>query len=261
MIETPVDAVILAGSRPAGDPLADAHSAPAKALVKVAGRPMLSYVAKALIDHKAIGSIRILAQDTETLKSDPGTSWLVKEDRIKFTVSRSTIATSIDEILAQDDARFPLLITTADNVLLSEAMITRFSDGAEGSDIAIAVVEKQVLFARYPESKRTWIKFRGGQYSGANLFYFGSAKAQRALRVWAEIEQDRKKGWKILTIFGPWLLFLAVVRLISVDQFAARVGKKLGLSVSIVKMPQAEACIDVDKQSDLDLVEKILASS
>lgn len=260
MTKTRVDAVILAGSRPSGDPLADAHGAPVKALIEVAGKPMLAHVAKTLIDHKAIGSIHILAQDTEIFGKHPGTKWLADEARVKFSTSRSTIATSIEEILAQDDARFPVLITTADNVLLNKPMIDHFVDEAAGSDIAIAVVEKRILLARYPSSKRTWLKFRGGHYSGANLFYFGSAKAQRILRHWAEVEQDRKKGWKILTIFGPWLLFLVLTRMINIDQLAERVGKKLGLRIAIVKIPQAEACIDVDKEADLILVEQIMTA-
>jgi GTP:adenosylcobinamide-phosphate guanylyltransferase len=259
MTEAPIDAVILAGSRPAGDPLAEAHEVSVKALVEVVGKPMLSHVAKTLIDHKAVGSIQILAQDIDIFRRARGTGWLTDQGCIKFTTSRSTIATSMEEMLTQDDARFPVLITTADNVLLDETMISHFVSNAKGSDIAIAVVEKQVLMAKYPASKRTWLKFRGGQYSGANLFYFGSAKAQRILRYWAEVEQDRKKGWKVLTIFGPWLLFLVLTRMINIDQLAERVGKKLGLKIQIVKMAQAEACIDVDKQSDLDLAEKILA--
>ena len=49
-------------------------------------------------------------------------------------------------------------------------MIAEFLDGAEGSDVAVAMVERDVLLTRYPESKRTWLKFRGGWWSGANMF-------------------------------------------------------------------------------------------
>ena len=261
MTKTVVDAVILAGSRPAGDALALAQDAPCKALVRVGGKAMLAHVAEKLAGHAAIANIHILAQDIEIFSADQDTRKLAAEPRIAFHQSEATIAASLQRMLVDNKTSFPLLITTADNVLLSDAMIEAFLNNADGADVAIAIVARELMMKSYPESKRTWIKFRGGQYSGANLFYFGSPKAQRALRLWAEVEQDRKKGWKILTIFGPWLLFLAVARLISIDQFATRVGKKLGLRVSIVKMPQAEACIDVDKQSDLDLVEKILASS
>jgi len=260
MTMKPVDAIILAGSRPGGDALADAHDAPVKPLVKVASKPMLAHVAKTLIDHELIGPIRILTQDIEVFQCDPGTTLLFDEDSVEFAKSGATIAASIDEEVARDDMTFPVLITTADNVLLNAAMLDHFLGEAAGSDIAIAVVEKRKLLAHYPGSKRTWLKFRGGHFSGANLFYFGSAKAQRILRLWAQVEQDRKKGWKILSIFGPWLLFLTLTRQISADQLAGRVGKKMGLNIRIIPMPQAEACIDVDKEADLTSVEQIIAA-
>jgi GTP:adenosylcobinamide-phosphate guanylyltransferase len=254
-----VDAMILAGSRPGGDAMADSRGIAVKALIPVAGKAMLAHVTGALLGHPAIGNVHLLAQDFEPFWTHPDTQALAANDHVIAQESGATIAVSVDALLDRDDARYPMLITTADNVLLSGAMIDEFLSDAQSSDIAIAVVEKDVLLSRYPASRRTWLKLRGGQYSGANLFYFGSPQARQILRYWAEVEQDRKKGWKILTIFGPWLLFLAVTRLLTIDQLAARVGQKLGLRIRIVPMAQAEACIDVDKESDLVQAEGILA--
>ena len=39
----------------------------------------------------------------------------------------------------------------------------------------------------------------------------------------------------------------------------ARVGRRLGLVARLVAMAQPEACIDADKQADVDLIEAILA--
>ena len=44
-------AILLAGSRPGIDPLAAAASVAVKALVPICGRPMIDYVARALVDH------------------------------------------------------------------------------------------------------------------------------------------------------------------------------------------------------------------
>ena len=254
------DAIILAGSRPGGDAMADSRGIAVKALIPVAGKAMLARVVQTILGHQAIDKLHLLAQDYKPFWDHFDTRFLQDEARVQTHKSAATIATSINDVLSRDDARFPVLITTADNVLLNESMIGEFLDAAGSSDIAIAVVEKQVLLGSYPASQRTWLTLRGGQYSGANLFYFGSPQARQILRYWAEVEQDRKKGWKILTIFGPWLLFLAVARMLTVDQIAARVGKKLGLSIKIVSLSQAEACIDVDKETDLVMVEKILAA-
>lgn len=256
---SPTSAIILAGSRPDGDAMADSRGIAVKALIPVADKAMLAHVAEALLGHKAIDIVHLLAQDFRPFWEHSDTAGLESHDRVTAQTSSATIAASLDHVLDQDDTHYPMLITTADNVLLNGPMMDDFLAAAESADIAIAMVEKDVLLASYPASQRTWLKLRGGQYSGANLFYFGSANAKRLLAYWAEVEQDRKKGWKILTIFGPWLLFLAMTKMLTIHQLAERVGHKLGLKITIVSMKQAEACIDVDKETDLVLAEQILA--
>ena len=71
------------------------------------------------------------------------------------------------------------------------AMIAEFTAKAEGADLAIAVVERRPLMARFPQTKRTWLSFRGGSYSGANLFAFGSSRVLPAIEQWRAVEQER----------------------------------------------------------------------
>jgi hypothetical protein len=77
---------------------------------------------------------------------------------------------------------------------------------------------------------------------------------------WKSIEQDRKKGWKIVGAFGPGLLLGAALRLIDVHAFARRAGRRFGLSAKVVAMQAAEACIDADKPGDIPVIEAILAA-
>ena len=254
-----VTAIILAGSRPGVDPFAAAHGVAMKSLIPVAGKAMLAHVVAAVSANKAVSGTEVIAQDIKQLASDPDVANAVIAAKAHLIPGAATIAQSLEAVMADPDVRFPLMITTADNVLLDDEMIIHFLEQSDGSDVAVAVVERVVVQQSYPSSKRTWIKLKGGQYSGANLFYFGSAKAHELLLLWAEIEQDRKKGWKIFTVFGPWLLILGVLRLLTIDQLADQIGRKLGLHAKVVSMPQAEACIDVDKADDLEMVESILA--
>jgi len=249
----PVDAVLLAGQRPGVDPFAAAHGQEAKALIPVAGRPMIAHVAGRLAGHCSIARVTIHGSHLDQLRAacpDPALHW---------QAARASIAASLAPLLADPSTRYPLLVTTADNVLLTDAMLDHFTAAARGADLAVAVVEARVLLAHFPQSRRTWLKFRGGRYSGANLFWFGSAKAARVLELWASVEQDRKRGWTMLGVLGWSNLVLAATRAISIHTLAARVGRKLGLAALVVEMPQAEACIDVDKQSDLELAETLLA--
>ena len=68
----------------------------------------------------------------------------------------------------------PLLVTTADHALLAPRMVRSFCDAAAagGADLAAALVAKPVVLAEVPATKRTYLAFRDGRYSGANLFAF-----------------------------------------------------------------------------------------
>ncbi len=246
-------ALLLAGSRPGGDPFAEANGVKAKALIPVAGEPMIARPVRALLGNGHIDRVRVLTQDERSL-----TPVLSEDERLTVERSGATIAATIEAIIADPATRFPLLVTTADHALLDAAMIDDFCARAAGAEVAIGLVERRVLMARLPQTRRTWIGFRGGAYSGANLFALGSPEAARAVALWREVEQDRKKGWKLLAALGlPGLLGLA--RLRTLDQVLEAMGHKLGLTIRAISMTDPLAAVDVDKPADLALVEQILA--
>lgn len=250
-------AIILAGRRPGPDPLVDSYGVATKALIPIAGTPMLLHVARALRAAPEVGEVVVLAQDSAALAADPALAALRDDPRIMFAESGAGISRSLGAALAAHGG--PLLVTTADNVLLTPAMIADFVRGAAGSDVAVAMVERATLLARYPQSRRTWLKFRAGWWSGANLFYLGGQQVQPLLDFWSSIEQDRKKGLRIIGAFGPLLLLASVLRLITIHDGVARAGRRLGVTARVVPMAAAEACIDADKPADIALIEQILA--
>lgn len=256
----PVTAILLAGARPTPDPLAVAAGVAVKSLVPVAGDPMINYPARALVAHPAIGQVVILTQAPDLFAADPATAWLVDHPRIRFERSGSGIAASLLALLERTDLPMPLLMTTADHVLLDAAMLDQFVTQARGADIAVAMVERATLIARYPHSRRTWLKFRDGWWSGANIFWFGSIKVRPVIALWQDVEQDRKKGWKILAAFGPFALLGALLRMLTLRGGITRVGRRFDLDARLVAMDQAEACIDADKPDDVTLIERILRS-
>lgn len=208
---------------------------------------------RALLGNVRIGSVRVLAQDGAALAPV-----LPADARLTVEPSGATIAATIEAIIADPATRWPLLVTTTDHALLTSAMIDDFCNRAEGADLAIGLVERAALMARFPHTKRTWIGFRGEAVSGANLFALGSPKAARAVRLWREIEQDRKKGWKLLVMLGlPGMMGLA--RLWTLDKVVRKIGLRLGLSIRAIRLNDPLAAVDVDKPADLALVELILA--
>jgi CTP:molybdopterin cytidylyltransferase MocA len=252
-------AILLAGERPGGDPLAAAVRAPAKALIPVAGEVMLSRVARTLLAVPSIGKVVILAQDPERLLA-MAPAWMATEPRVGTAVAGGGISTSLAGIAGTPAAPWPVLVTTADHPLLTVSMIEHFMAGAGDADIAVAMAERATVLAAYPDNRRTWLKLRDGAWSGANLFALGSPRAQAALTAWSAVEQDRKKAVRLLSHFGPWLAVRALTRTIGLHDALAQAGRRLGLTARLVAMNEAEAAIDVDKPADLALAEQILAA-
>ena len=255
---TPVwTALIMAGQRPGRDALADAAGVPYKALIPIAGHSMLRHVADALLAVPQIGRVIVMAQDPGALVTDD-TRTLADDPRVQWHVSGGGIAASVAQIANSDAAPWPILVTTADNPLLTRDIAERFVGRVSGSDIAVGVVDRDTVLQSYPDTRRTWLKFRGGAYSGANLFALTGQPALAALDFWAEIEQDRKKGWKIISSFGPLLLLRALTRTIRFDDALLRAGRRFSLVARPVNLKVAEAVIDVDKPDDLELVTRIM---
>lgn len=171
--------------------------------------------------------------------------------------SQASIAATLERLLKEEQG--PLLVTTADNVLLTAEMVQYFVGQARGADVAVAMVERRTLEAAGYSTQRTWLSFRGGAWSGANLFWLAGPQCLPLIRFWASVEQDRKKGWRIISAFGPLLAVQAALRLATIGTLVRRAGRRFGIAAKVVAIPQAEACIDADKPADIVLIEQILA--
>jgi GTP:adenosylcobinamide-phosphate guanylyltransferase len=247
-------AVVLAGSRPGRDAFAESFATDLKALIPVGGEPMVRRPARALLASENIGRIFVLSQASDRIRAA-----LPDDLRIQARESQGTIAETMLALLDDPAIQWPLLVTTADHALLDSAMIDEFCNTADGADIAIGVVERTNLLRRLPQTERTWLKFRGGAYTGANLFALRSPDVRPAIELWRSVEQDRKKAWRVIALLGPAVMLTVALRLVSLDEVLARLGARLGLQLKAVQLSNPLAGVDVDKPADHALAEAILA--
>lgn len=247
-------ALLLAGSRPGGDALADAHGVPSKALIPIGGVPMAARVAETLLACPAVGRIVVATQDPDALRPV-----LPPSPRIDLVAAQATIARTVAGFVADHPAPWPLLVTTADHVLLSPETVAAFVSAVRGpDDVAVGVVSKAVVRRRFPDNRRTWIRFGDGDFTGANLFALTGPRALDALAWWAEVEQDRKKGWRLVAKLGPWLLLRAWLRRLSLQEALGEAGQRLGVTMRGVALDDPLAAVDVDKASDLELATAVI---
>lgn len=246
-------AVVLAGSRPGRDAFAEQFGAELKALIPVAGEPMVLKPVRALLASRRIGRILVLSQSPERIAEA-----LPKNPRIEVRASQSTIAETMLGLIADKTIQWPLLVTTADHALLDPRTIEEFCRQSEAADIAIGVVERASLLKRLPQTRRTWIRLRGGAYTGANLFALRSPAVAPAIELWRSVEQDRKKAWRVISVLGPAMLMCAALRLVSLDDVLGQLGGRLALTIKAVPLSNPLAGVDVDKAEDHALAEAIL---
>ncbi|MFL6743288.1 MAG: NTP transferase domain-containing protein [Sphingomicrobium sp.] len=246
-------AVVLAGSRPGRDAFAESFGTDLKALIPVGGEPMVVRPVRALLASASVGKILVLSQAPDRIAAV-----LPDDPRIECRPSKGTIAETMLGLLGDLDMSWPLLVTTADHALLEPATIDEFCGAAGGTDIAIGVVERANLLRRLPQTQRTWLRFRGGAYTGANLFALRSPEVRPAIELWRSVEQDRKKAWRMLSLLGPAVMLTVALRLVSLDEVLARLSGRLGLAVKAVQLSNALAGVDVDKPADHALAEAIL---
>ena len=246
-------AIVLAGSRPGRDPFAESFGTDLKALITVAGEPMVKRPVRALLASGRIGRVIVLSQAPERIAQALG-----DDPRVTVRKSDATIAGTMLELCNDPSLDWPLLVTTADHALLDAATVDEFCRSADGADIAIGVVERGALLRRVPGTKRTWLRFKGGAYTGANLFALRSPEVAPAIELWRSAEQNRKKGWRLVALFGPAILLGSALRLLSIDQVLERIGQNLNLIVTAAVLTNPLAGVDVDKLEDHVLAEAIL---
>jgi len=214
---------------------------------------------KYLIDNK-LADARIVAQAADIFADAIADARCTKP--VATFIGNQGISSSLLAILdAGTDgggAQFPLLVTTADHPLLTADMVAQFLGDVGDADLAVAMVERQVMLAQFPEAKRTWLRFADGAWSGANLFALTRPAARGALTLWQAAEADRKRPWRLFRHFGWGVALRAITRTIGLADGLARAGVRLGMRAKLVPMADPVAAIDVDKPADHALAEMIL---
>lgn len=203
----------------------------------------------------------VLGQDSEEMLALPALAWADADRRISARVSGSTISGSVLAAISDPAISLPVLVTTADNVMLTPAIVEEFIDAAGASDVSVGMVERTRLEAAVGPNRRTWLTFRDGAFTGANLFALTAPDAANALRFWETVESDRKSVLRLAAHFGPALMLRLLARRLTVHGALAAAGTKLGASAAPVLLSDGRMGVDVDKPEDHALAERLLVET
>lgn len=241
-------ALVLAGSRGGIDPLADHAGVSDKAMIEIDGATMLARVVGAL---RAAGAGRIVV----VVSSD-----VVRGEALALGAAAIDAAAGPSASAAAGFALLgaPLLVTTADHALLRPDWVRQFLDDVpDDADVAVLLARRDVVERAVPDTKRTWLRFADGAWSGCNMFWLATPRAAAAIDLWRRVERDRKRPWRIVGRLGPRLLWRYLTGRLTLAAGLARIGALAGVEARMVASPFGLAAVDVDKPADLDLVRRL----
>ena len=244
-----LSAVILAGSRPgAADPVAEAEGVPHKVLARLGGKTLLEHVVAALAGA-GIASIAVSANHPA-----------VEAEALRLGAILLPTARGPSESVALAFERFgsPLLVTTGDNPLLQSEWLKAFVAAApREADVAVMLARRDRVEAAARDTRRTWLSFADGQWSGCNLFLLATPAAANAIAAWRQVEADRKRPWRIARRLGVGTLWSYWRGNLTLTEAMARLGRTLNVSAALVPATDGRAAIDVDKPQDLALIRRL----
>lgn len=247
-------ALVLAGTRPGGDPLAAHAGVTHKALIDVGGQPMLARVLAALDAVPEVARIVVAIDRPEVLARMPACNKPVASMPTATGPSATVMA-------AMEREGTPLLVTTADHALLRPEWVREFLAAPEGeADALVALARREAVLAAVPDTQRTWLRFSDDSYSGCNLFLLRTPAARGVVQLWQQMEAERKKPLSLLARLGIGHVLRYRLGWLSLAQALSRLGDLAGnVRIRPVILTDGRAAIDVDKPADLALARRLVA--
>ncbi len=253
-------ALVLAGTRASGDPLAAYAGVSHKALIEVGGRTMIERVVSALAAVPEVARIVVAIERPELLADLPELQPNVCGKPLTTMAPASGPSATVAAALASEGS--PLLVTTADHALLQTSWLSEFLAACpEHADVCVALGRRDVVQAAAPNTKRTWLRFADGHFSGCNLFLMARPAAVGAAELWCELERHRKDPLQLMRRLGWSVALRYQMGQLTLAAALGRLGELAGgARLAIVEMSDGRAAIDVDKAEDLDLVRQLAGS-
>lgn len=128
-------------------------------------------------------------------------------------------------------------------------------------DVVYPVIPRAVAEARFPGTRRTYIRVKDGVFTGGNLFLVNPAILPALAERGQKLLSHRKSPWKLAQDLGFGFLWRFLTGRLSLTQIEAEAGSLLGVQGKALIFPYAEAGVDVDKPEDLALAERAVRFS
>jgi len=248
-----VDAVITAGGIPQpGEPLYEVTQGKSKALLDVAGKPMVQWVLDALCQSTVVERIAVVGLPPESnLQCSKLIDYLPNQNSML-----ENIRAGVNKIQEYNPDTQHVLLVSSDIPAITGEMVDWVARTAlqTDDDVYYNVIRREVMEARFPNSRRSFTRLRGMEVCGGDLNLMHVRMLAGKNDVWEKIIASRKNVFKQAALIGYDTLVLLMLRLIDVDQAVKMVSKRLKIKGRGLVCPYAEIGMDVDKPFQLEMV-------
>lgn len=238
-----------------GDPLAGlGREGQLKALLPIAGRPMLHWVLDAISESREIQRVFLLGVDPESeLRCDgKPIHYLPPQPSFVHSLTQGGIA------VRQNDPLHPLALwVSADLPLIRGEMLDWFIRTARRSrhEFYFPVIDPELMRQRFPDARRTVFKLRDRSILVGDVCAGDIRSAEEVSHpLCVQFAKARKSPWKIARAVGPAALLRFLTGRATTKYCLELVQQKLGLNGTLIDCPWPEMGMDVDKPEDYELV-------
>jgi hypothetical protein len=256
-----MDAIVAAGHMPGKiDALLKYAGAENKALIPIAGKPMIKWVTDALAGSRYVERLVIVGLD-ETCGVDFGpkpVAFVPDQGRLL-----KNLLAGARRVLQDTTDRDRILVCACDMPLITTEIVDDHIAAmlATQHDLYYTIVDRATMLARFPTSRRTFTRVRDGVFCGGDLNMASSRAIDTHLGLWDDLLEARKNPLRQVRRVGLGVLLRFVTGRLSIADGERRAEKILGVKCRVIQTPHAEIGMDVDKPFQLDIARAELARS
>jgi GTP:adenosylcobinamide-phosphate guanylyltransferase len=252
-----MDAIVTAGGIPLpGEPLYEDTLGKSKALLDIAGKPMIQWVLDALCAAETIGHIIVvgLAEDSGLVCSKIG-GYLPNQGSML-----NNIKAGVEKVMELNSAAHHVLLVSSDIPAITGVMVDWVVNTTmqTDEDIYYNVISRSTMEARYPGSNRTFTRFKDIELCGGDMNVARTTLTTNDA-FWEKVIAARKSPLKQASLVGFDTLILLLLHAITLEGAVKKVTKRIGLTGSAIVCPYAEVGMDVDKPHQLEMMRADLA--
>ncbi len=248
-----MDAIITAGGIPQpNDPLYPYSNGNSKALIDMAGKPMIQWILDALGDAKKVDRVIIigLSPKNELVCKKP-LHYISNQGRML-----SNIVAGVNKAVKLNPKNQYVLLVSSDIPALKGEMVDWLvtTSMKTKDDLYYGVCPRQVMEKRFPASNRTYTKLKDMQICGADINVIHVSMATEHLDTWEQLIGNRKSPLRQAAVIGWDTLFQLATRQFTLQELVERASERIGIKGRAIFWSQAEPCMDVDKPHQLELL-------